>query len=81
MSLRRSYKEAVMSRFLRSCVLNFVTSITELIKFTRKEAKFFRATVRLGNNSIRSDHSVIAAKGSHPVFFSTANGTKHAQRM
>ena len=57
-----------MSSFLRSCALNCVTSVTELIKFTRKKTKLFRATVRLGNNSIRSDHSVIAAKRSHPIF-------------
>lgn len=68
MSLRRSFKEAVMSSFLRSCALNCITLVTELIKLTRKKTKLFRATVRLGNNSMHGDNSIIAAKRSHPVF-------------
>jgi hypothetical protein len=66
-SLRRSFKETVMSSFLRSCALNCFISVTELIKFTRKKKKFFRAAVRLGNYSIRCDHSVITAMRTRAV--------------
>ena len=80
MPLRRSFREAVMSRFFRSCALTFFTLVPKLIKFTRKKTKSFRATVHLGNNSIRSDHYVITAKRSHPIFFSVSNDSKRAQR-